>query len=739
MAANYLLGYGERLIEPLEHPGGPSDKQHPYGFSDAQKYVSTQMRTVYRHLAELPEDACPGDEAVALLTLHPTYLAKSYYPHAFLRETHLRTIGSRPRLITPRVPSPNATGNEPAAELFVAAERSQFAVVHDVINDWTESSVAAEDLRKIEEARAPRPEGKIRTASYDESPTQWEVVLHADASRHSDAIVRAFADFTSKHGGIPDVERRLYAGGLCFLPVAADASAMREIVHFAFVRVARGMPRLRPITRVVGSPLTFDCTPPNVPPLDPTIRAAVFDGGPVDTEVTRWVTNIEAPGVSQPSDEFRDHGIGVTSAFLFGPIEQDSPLPQPFCNVDVVRVLDEDTHSEGPDYFTVLQRIVDVLESRQYDFVNLSIGPDWPIEDDEPHAWTAVLDQCFCDRKAMAFCAVGNNGEKDWDSGNARIQPPADCVSATAVGSCDAANSREVWGRSAHSCIGPGRSPGFVKPDMLAFGGSPTRPFFVLGPVPGTAVPVEGTSYACPTAMRVAAGVRARLGSVVGPLAIKALMINRADPRGKRNMREVGWGRMIHSVDELLTSDESTAHIIYQSTLEARQWIRVPVPLPAEALNGNVYVTATVCYYTETDPHHPVNYTRAGLDVIWRPHVDRKRDERQKNPDSQRFFSPAKMYGATEAQLRANSHKWETVLHYRCTARGSSLKEPCFDIHYNPREESADASRAPKVPFALVLTVASKKEKDLYNRIARRYRTVLQPLQPVRVPIRLPG
>ena len=50
------------------------------------------------------------------------------------------------------------------------------------------------------------------------------------------------------------------------------------------------------------------------------------------------------------------------------------------------------------ELYSVLERIQDVLESRpKYDFVNISLGPDLPIEDDDVHAWTAVLDQLFAD------------------------------------------------------------------------------------------------------------------------------------------------------------------------------------------------------------------------------------------------------------------------------------------------------------------------------------------------------
>ncbi len=39
--------------------------------------------------------------------------------------------------------------------------------------------------------------------------------------------------------------------------------------------------------------------------------------------------------------------------------------------------------------YHALARIRDVLQTRKYSFVNLSIGPSMPIEDYDVHAWSA--------------------------------------------------------------------------------------------------------------------------------------------------------------------------------------------------------------------------------------------------------------------------------------------------------------------------------------------------------------
>ncbi|WP_338125545.1 hypothetical protein [Pseudomonas proteolytica] len=88
----------------------------------------------------------------------------------------------------------------------------------------------------------------------------------------------------------------------------------------------------------------------------------------------------------------------------------------------------------------------------------------------------------------MATVAVGNDGDI---TGADRIQPPGDMVNALAVGSAD--TSGKKWKRASYSCIGPGRSPGYVKPDGVAFGGSDTETFKVFNPLLGSTVGVQGT------------------------------------------------------------------------------------------------------------------------------------------------------------------------------------------------------------------------------------------------------
>jgi hypothetical protein len=170
-----------------------------------------------------------------------------------------------------------------------------------------------------------------------------------------------------------------------------------------------------------------------------TIRLAVFDGGvPKDCLPSGLVRRKRIPGsIGAAVPECQAHGVGVTSAVLYGSLAPGQPLPQPFTSVDHYRVIDTDTANDSQGhYFDVLNRIMNVLRQNNYQFVNLSLGPDLPIEDDEVHVWTASLDDHFSDGRTLVTVAAGNTGENDWDAGNARVQAPSDGVNGAFSRGC---------------------------------------------------------------------------------------------------------------------------------------------------------------------------------------------------------------------------------------------------------------------------------------------------------------
>ena len=352
---------------------------------------------------------------------------------------------------------------------------------------------------------------------------------------------------------MPQFNRRFYAGGLCFLELDAPVDLADEIATFSIVRAIREMPRLRMLRPTIRSSTipgqAFSL--PSDAALDSDIRVAIFDGGVPDNHpLLPWVRPIDAPGVGPAHPDYLKHGVAVTSAFLFGHIDPRQTLPQPFANVDHYRVLDTAPGQNPHELFEVLDRIEKVLADNEYDFVNLSLGPRLPVEDDDVHAWTAVLDERLGRVNTLAAVAVGNDGEGDALLGLNRVQVPADCVNALAIGACDTPD--RGWQRASYSSVGPGRSPGLIKPDLVEFGGSMVRPFLVLGEqTTPTLDSTGGTSFASPSVLRLGAGIRAHFGQNLGMLAIRTLLVHRAED-SDHPREEVGWGRVARTLDDLV-------------------------------------------------------------------------------------------------------------------------------------------------------------------------------------------
>ncbi len=740
--SNFLIGYGERLASDLAAPVGGAPKQHPYTFAEARKLLAPKVKIVAAEMARLSPQLCPRDQTVALVTLHPTYLAKSYYPAELLHTYGLETVGSRSREVSPKKwtkKKPPATAV--TSELFVAGTRSHFQRLASDIDTLRETASGADDLIKIEDFRTQPADEKLKPFRSDAEEPLLEVVLHAQPVAEDAFILEGFEAYLDTLDLKLNLDkRRFFAEGLCFLPLRVPRELAEEVVKYSFLRLAREMPRLRqfrPVARATPGFSPFACRLPQQGPIDSDIRVAVFDGGiKADGKLDPWVSRKKTKGIGDPVPEFQNHGTAVTSALLFGPLQDGITADRPYASVDHYRVLDAKTLvDDQQELYSVLERIQDVLESRpKYDFINLSLGPDLPIEDNDVHAWTAVLDQLFSDGLTLPTVAVGNTGELDWASGNARIQTPADCVNALSVGGCDRVG--DGWKRASYSSIGPGRSPGIMKPDGLAFGGSSREPYWVLNAEnSGAAMPITGTSFAAPTALRTAIGLRAHFGKLLTPLAIKALLLHSCDDGG-HDKTEVGWGRIPADVNSIVLTDQHAAHIVYQGELRPASWVRMQIPIPSEPMSGLVEVSATFCFATSTDPQDPVNYTRSGLEVRFRPHDQKRKDPNQLHADSSYFFQ-AKDVSLDEIDLRADAHKWETTLHKSRSMRAAGLRNPIFDVHYNARIAGRNAKGADKIPYALVITVASKNTRNLYDKILQRYPTILEPLKPVvEIPIR---
>ena len=406
---NFLLGKGERLVEDVDGVRGGGPKSHPYTLFEARARLAPMLNKVVRGIDQLPAEACPNDKAVATVTLNPEYIAKSYFPDKLLNALGLDPVGSRPRRVTP---DKRSKGREPeetlTTELFVIGLRSSFRRWKSSLPKWDDEITGADELPTIEQVAAPTPRDKIKGRLPKSGDAVLEVVLHGEAGVVINDVVPLFEEYLEEIGAGQQIDRRFSAGGLCFVELEAPVELADRIATFTLVRALRQMPSLRMLRPTFRSSRVSmgEIKLPTTDVIDPATRVAIFDGGiPKGHPLRKWVKAIDPPGIGKTIGDFQKHGVGVTSAFLFGHIDPTKPLDRPYAAVDHYRVLDAMPGQNPHELYEVWGASTKFSSEKDYQFINLSIGPRLPVEDDEVHAWTAVID----DRLSKAVHDSGNH------------------------------------------------------------------------------------------------------------------------------------------------------------------------------------------------------------------------------------------------------------------------------------------------------------------------------------------
>ena len=220
---NFLLAKGERLTKDVIIKTGGQPKEPPYTFAEARDRLKPMLADVAQRLDRLPAAACPDDSAVATVTLNPEYIAKSYFPSDLLHAVGLTSVGSRPKRVTPEKRS---RGREPeetvTTEMFLMGTRAAFRGWSEEIGRWQPSHSGANQLPTIEAVAAPAPSDKlIHVERAEDDKAVFEVVLHTGEQPGEDFFVPKFKEYLESLGLSPPLQRRFYAGGLCFLELEA--------------------------------------------------------------------------------------------------------------------------------------------------------------------------------------------------------------------------------------------------------------------------------------------------------------------------------------------------------------------------------------------------------------------------------------------------------------------------------------------------------------------------------------
>ncbi len=740
MAQNFLLGFGERLTVPMDPPPHGMEANIPYTFSESVSRLTPQFSQTVSEIAKIPTTACPDGETVFSVVLHPSYTAKSFYPQKLFEVLELQQVGSKGVTILPdkwvRKTAPHEVFS---TEIFVSGKRSQIEKIPSMLRQLSQNAGAAEDLTKIEQIKIFPVAEKIIELDKSIQKPLLEIALQSTPNKQG-SILRGFQEYLRSLDDSLVISDTLFSQGLCFLALKADKDLVENIALYSFVRQLRQMPRLRSTNPYRTVNLDMAAKLPNLDPVDPNLRVAIFDGGfTPSSDLKRWVNLREASNLTAASEDGENHGHMVSSAYLFGNIEKDIDLSQPQSHVDLYRVIDDrDDCDEDENLIKVLNRIKDILSTTNYQFMNFSIGPELPVADGVIDPWTSVLDDYLASADTLATFASGNAGLSDRDAGLSRVQSPADCVNGLSIGSAD--KQGLSWQRAEYSCMGPGRLSGYIKPDIVEFGGStPDNMFtFYKSDNSGKCVQELGTSFAAPLALRKAVAIRNKFGTNLTTLGIRSLLIHSAIDSGYDQV-EVGWGKIPDDINDIVTCGDDCIRVLYQGKLNPSEWLKVPIPLPDRAITGKVTIKATLCFTTLVDPQDPVNYTRSGLEVVFRPHSERRSKPKQIYADSESFFKSSILHGSLDdSERRKDAHKWETVRSASLSKYGNNLLNPEFNVHYIPRDGGNSTKYANPIPYSMVVEVRAPRETSLYSEVVNRFRSHLEILRPnIRVDVRV--
>ncbi|MGI2047914.1 S8 family peptidase [Shewanella oncorhynchi] len=724
---NFIIGYGESLTNTVEIKSGGGSKKHPYTFAEARDRLVQDLSNVIEDIDSKPIEQCANGEVVIKFLQHPSYLAKSYYPTNLFNKYDIRDVGSKSQRIKPKKWAIKKHPDEGLTScIFVSGTRAKFeamlnSIQHDKLPDSTKDII-----RSIESVSSVSPGEKIKHVDSDQQELRLEVVLHA--SEEDDVVRRSFEHYSCSLGGVVDWKRAKTVGGLTFLPVTIHRGHEQELAEFSHLRALRSMPKLRfNHPEVMRKNLKHAFSLPKFKALNNDFKVCIFDGGIGSEHVLKdWVTEYIPSDVTSGHPSLLAHGSEVCSTYLFGPHNDSQPsMSEPYSTVDLVRVLS--VSDTDPDLFDVLTRIENVLKRKEYKYVNLSLGPRLAVEDDDVHVWTSVIDRLLQDGHCFATVAIGNDGELGGEYG--RIQPPSDMVNCFAVGASNTESKN--WERASYSCIGPGRSPGVVKPDGIIFGGSNEELFKVYSPLTHSIIGTLGTSYAAPYALRVAAGVDAITDFDLSVPTIKALMVHHAN-KADKSQNDVGWGLLPSSPESIVECLDDEAIIVYQGVLNKSEHLRIPIPVPEGVDCKWVHLKATFCFNAITDPEHPLHYTRSGLDIVFRGNEGKVSDD-AKHADTKTFFSVGNLYD-TEEELREDAHKWETCISRAQRFKKNTLLNPVFDVKYHAREKGGGTQKdLEPLHYSLVISVRAEGDNNTYNLVLQQNQT----LQTVKVTNRI--
>jgi hypothetical protein len=769
-----ILGAGGEFAMEGGRTQGFGEKFHPQSLAEARAALAPQVDAVRQEARQLP-DRLRGDRVIVRATLLPNYLAASHHPEDLRRDADLIMVGTRAAKGTLRQRKRQQEDAQTKTLLLAATDRS-LDRLHALLAMPSPPESLANDLRKFESLALPGTERVIRRRRGEddgdpEDELVWEAVLHPAVDATGRLSERAAQLILAKWNALiasleGDVHQRFVrqVGNLTFVPVRLQRRHLDAVTSFNPLRTIRPMPRLRRLPerrlRSIEPGVVAPTPPAGGPPAEH--RVVTFDGGVDATHPLLAPFVTEGDLTTAPRDDmYVSHGTLVTSALLYGHIDFGRPPEPPPAHVDHFRVLPApgDVDDDDEPYW-VLDKIVQTLrrDPHKWRIASLSYGPDEALDEDRDiDRFTAEIDELVHDLDLTFAVAVGNEGRAAISTlGEDRVMAPADGINVIGIGSCDALHPPAPV-RASYSCTGPGRPGLRVQPIGVSFGGSDGQAF-IGAEIGGAYQARQGTSFATPSAARGLATLLEPLSHLSANLA-RGFAAHFAVAPNPHDLVSVGYGRLRDDYRSVLNCVDGTISVVVQDSIERGATKTYALPYPNAGVDGRVKARWTISFTSPTDPQDAVEYTRAGLEVVFRPSSVARTMQSPRSSGKQAVDVDLRTDGAliqklanegyelsnfpktrsgkairSEQTLREEG-KWETVVRYEDGMNASSLHQPEIWITYYERAEGqlVPSKMETSLDFTLVMTVSAGRTPDLYERVLADSRFAV--LTPLAVPV----
>lgn len=741
-----IIGQGELYIEPIQKKSGFGKKQIPHEYSEAKERIFRNIETIQSVINEQKEIFLR--DKVVCVRMEPKFEAKSYVPDNLVVSDNMKIIGGR------KYSYLDESGDEVSAKLYflktddeglVKLKRTLSSGEKDEVENWRKQvgSIKTIDLLLSKE--------KLFGIENDWDIGNVEIVIHPLGKSEDDAIEKFFETSGLKR---EKTYVKSYEDGLTFISAKCNKKEIENISKFNPLRT------LHPLGEIdidfTRSVIEFEAPNPRECREKSSVLVGVFDGGVDETIplLNGYVKNVEKIE-TEATNKFLSHGVGVCGAILYGELAnttKKSKLEIPTVSIESFRVLPiekTDDPESAQEMYKTIDAIEEVVKSRKdIRLFNLSLGPKGAIFDDSISRFTYVMDKLTYEvgegEVNPLFCiAVGNDGELEEPLN--RIQAPSDMVNGLAVGAYMYANSGEKMCAD-YSCIGPGREGAKVKPDLLEYGGSNTRPFVKVGLKHNTLSFTAGTSMATPLATGKIGRLMAKSSNIVPHLG-RTLLIHNAENETTIGKVESGHGFSTDDINSILECDDKRVTVLYSGVLGARNTVKLPIFAPnINSAKGKVNITWTIttivppcaadldaytnnCIEDTFVPHDlTFNFTKKGFPTkklnLAKPEnsviAAELLSKGYKRSDLPVASSAKKSF--EENDLRNKDFKWDTVIKKEKNMLASSLLNPFITMHAIGRNGYEDK----EIKYFVAVTIeVPKYQGSLYDNILQSYENLL--------------